>query len=119
MSKKATLRTKWLRVAPRWAWAAGVMILLPVVLLPAPAYAHGMEGQEIGPPILTSGILGFLCYWLVMLWPSAKKTGEATPRPGREHLRGTRVKRPPRLRKIAGQIHTASLQPPQRKASDG
>src|SRR5258705_13845732 len=39
------------------------------------AHAHGgMAGpSEIGPPLLTSGALGFACYWLVMLWPSAKK----------------------------------------------
>jgi len=38
------------------------------------AHAHGgMAGpSEIGPPLLTSGALGFACYWLVMLWPSAK-----------------------------------------------
>jgi hypothetical protein len=38
------------------------------------AHAHGgMAGPaELGPPLLTSGALGFACYWLVMLWPSAK-----------------------------------------------
>jgi hypothetical protein len=36
------------------------------------AHAHGgMAGPaEIGPPLLTSGALGFVCYWVIMLWPS-------------------------------------------------
>ena len=41
------------------------------------AHAHGgMAGpDEIGPPLFTSVALGFVCYWLVILWPSSKTQG--------------------------------------------
>ncbi|MCS6927571.1 MAG: hypothetical protein NZ578_16905 [Candidatus Binatia bacterium] len=108
MSKKATSRTKRSLADLRWIWTAGVTILTAVVLLPTLGYAHGMEGQEIGPPILTSGILGFLCYWLVMLWPSAKKRGNAATQSGKPpqslaghaRLSRGRAQPSPRLRKI-------------------
>jgi hypothetical protein len=39
------------------------------------AYAHGgMAGpDELGPPLLTSAALGFVCYWIVILWPKAQR----------------------------------------------
>jgi len=48
------------------------------------AHAHGgMAGPaELGPPLLTSGALGFACYWLVMLWPSAKNRRKTPDGPG-------------------------------------
>jgi hypothetical protein len=51
------------------------------------AYAHGgMAGpDELGPPVITSAVLGIACYWAVMLWPSRKnrninKSGKAVRR---------------------------------------
>lgn len=45
------------------------------------AHAHGgMAGpDEIGPPLFTSVALGFVCYWLVILWPSSKSKDESPP----------------------------------------
>jgi hypothetical protein len=39
------------------------------------AHAHGgLAGPaEIGPPIVTSVALAFVCYWLVILWPATKR----------------------------------------------
>ena len=38
------------------------------------AHAHGgMAGpDELGPPLFTSAVLGFICYWIVILWPKAQ-----------------------------------------------
>jgi len=38
------------------------------------AHAHGgIAGpDELGPPVITSALLGIACYWIVMLWPSRK-----------------------------------------------
>lgn len=124
MGKRATSRTKWLFATPRRAWTTGVMILPAVVLLPTLAYAHGMEGQEIGPPLLTSGVLGFLCYWLVLLWPSAKKTGNPATQSGKPphssaRHSGGRVRQTPRLRKVERRGHAPSPPHLHRKANDG
>jgi hypothetical protein len=108
-----------------------MVILAGVMVIPELAYAHGMEGQEIGPPILTSGLLGFVCYWLVMLWPAAKKRDDPVTRSGNRYPSATatqrgrpqryamRVKQTPRLRKIerSGQA-TTTAQHPKRKAID-
>src|SRR6266851_7042392 len=53
----------------------GVATLTSMLASASAVHAHGgMAGpSELGPPLLTSGALGFACYWLVMLWPSAKK----------------------------------------------
>ena len=51
------------------AWA----LVLPG-LIPPSAYAHrGFGPAELGIPIWTTVGLGVLCYWVVMLWPTAKK----------------------------------------------
>jgi hypothetical protein len=52
----------------------GAATLASMLASASAAHAHGgMAGPaELGPPLLTSGALGFACYWLVMLWPSAK-----------------------------------------------
>src|ERR1700724_2236251 len=52
----------------------GTATLTTMLASASAAHAHGgMAGPaEIAPPLLTSGALGFACYWLVMLWPSAK-----------------------------------------------
>jgi hypothetical protein len=89
-----------------------------LIMAPALAHAHGgMAGSELGPPLVTSGLLGFVCYWLVMLWPSPKKgdtevgsstpNRRATPRTRRHvHQNYTHGKQVPRLRKIerSGQV---------------
>jgi hypothetical protein len=53
----------------------------------APAHAHGgmASPSELGPPLLTSGAIGLACYWLVMLWPSAKakRRHQSGPRGGK------------------------------------
>src|SRR5260221_10962855 len=42
---------------------------------PILARAHGgLAGpNEVGPPIMTSVALAFVCYWVVILWPSSKR----------------------------------------------
>ncbi|HKV53419.1 MAG TPA: hypothetical protein VJN94_02145 [Candidatus Binataceae bacterium] len=55
------------------------------------AFAHGgIAGpDELGPPVITSAVLGIVGYWTVMLWPSRKGPGngnggkKATRRPVR------------------------------------
>src|SRR6267154_3981047 len=69
------LATTLARAYRRWRIARISTAALTTMLATASAaHAHGgMAGpSEIGPPLLTSGALGFACYWLVMLWPSAK-----------------------------------------------
>jgi hypothetical protein len=112
-------------------WRISAAVLTSIVLLPTLALAHGGMGpDEIGPPIMTSGLIGFVSYWVVMLWPSAKKKADQTvgvngqdlyvPRTGRRpKKRSARVKRVPRLRKIEGSGQFDSAQHPRRKASDG
>lgn len=131
MMNRATLTRSWPLAVPRRVWHLGLVILTTVMAVPALAYAHGMGGQEIGPPILTSGVLGFICYWLVMLWPASKKTDNTATRSGNRHPSATatqrerprqyavRVKQAPRLRKIERSGQAATNQHPKRKASDG
>ena len=107
---------------------AGVVCLM---ILPTLALAHGGMGlDEIGPPIMTSGLIGFVSYWAVMLWPSAKKNADQTvgtngrnlslPRTERRpQKRSARGKRIPRLRKIKGNGQSDSDQHTRKKASDG
>jgi hypothetical protein len=112
-------------------WRISAIILTFIVLLPTLALAHsGMGPEEIGPPIMTSGLIGFASYWIVMLWPSAKKKDDQAfgvsgqdlyaPRTGtRPKKRSVRVKRVPRLRKIVGSVQFDRDQQTRRKASDG
>jgi hypothetical protein len=66
-------RTRLFAVLQR-GWGIGVAVFASLIVTPALALAHGGMGpEEIGPPIVTSGLLGFAGYWVVMLWPSAKK----------------------------------------------
>jgi hypothetical protein len=105
-------------------------IFVSSLIAPALALAHGGMGPEVGPPLLTSGVLGFICYWVVMLWPFAKKKNDQTvevngqfsltSRPGiRSQARPVRVKRAPRLRKIEGRGQFSDDQSTRRKVSDG
>jgi hypothetical protein len=109
--------------------ALSVVVLAFLILVPTLAHAHGGMGpDEIGPPIMTSGLIGFACYWLVMLWPSTKKKDDfgvsghnlstlRTERRPKKH--SARVKRVPRLRKIEGSAQFDRDQPTRRKVSDG
>lgn len=62
----------------------GMATIASMLASASAAHAHGgMAGPgELGPPLLTSGALGFACYWLVMLWPSAKNRRTTPDRSG-------------------------------------
>jgi hypothetical protein len=49
-----------------------ILALILVSVSGGIAYAHGgIAGpDELGPPVITSAVIGVACYWLVMLWPS-------------------------------------------------
>lgn len=121
-----------LAVSPRQTWPIYVTTLTWMIVLPALALAHGGMGpDEVGPPIGTASLVGFVSYWVVMLWPSSKKKEKAqigpdgkkmvspenNVRPRRRKI--PRVKRIPHLRKIETGPQFASDQPERRKASDG
>ena len=79
--------------------------LAAVLSLPGLAYAHGANAAEMAPPIVTSGLLGFVCYWLVILWPASKR---AASHPDRFAVsvvgpQPIRIKRKPRLRVIVSE----------------
>ena len=115
----------------RQTWLIQVTTLICVIALPTLVYAHGAMGpDELGPPLGTAGLLGFVSYWVVMLWPSGKKkadsqaksnagnsTIEPQPRPRRR--KHPRVKRVPHLRRVEAGGQLPSDQPVRRKASDG
>ena len=118
-------------VSSRQTWLIRMTTLTCMIALPALAHAHGAMGpDELGPPLGTAGLLGFVSYWVVMLWPSGKKkadsraksnAGNSTvaqqPRPRRR--KHPRVKRVHHLRKIEAGSQFSSDQPVRRKASDG
>jgi hypothetical protein len=116
----------------RQTWLIQVTTLICVIALPALVYAHGTMGgpDELGPPLGTAGLIGFVSYWVVMWWPSGEKkadsqgtnnAGNSTVAPqlrprGRKR---PRVKRVPHLRKIEAGGQFSSDQTVRRKASDG
>ena len=115
---------------PRRVWRISLAVLACLMASPSLAHAHGGMAGELGPPIVTSGLLGFVCYWLVMLWPSSKKKGNTEVRPGtqnksaprtdrRSHKKSARVKRVPPLRKIERSGQFGSDQNSGRRAIDG
>src|SRR5213593_3253875 len=77
------------------AWRLSLAVLACLMVAPSLAYAHGgMAGpEELGPPIFTSGLLGFVCYWLVMLWPAAKKKDDVGVGSGTQNKPITRTPR--------------------------
>ena len=91
----------WRFMAPRRTWRLSTAVLACLVAAPSLVYAHGgMAGpDELGPPIFTSGLLGFVCYWLVMLWPSAKKKDNVEVGSGTQPKSITRTRR--RVRRVA------------------
>ena len=96
----------------------GVATLASMLASASAAHAHGgMAGPgELGPPLLTSGALGFACYWLVMLWPSAKnrrrtpdgsgpKTGTSARLNQKSNIRkSARAKQAPHLKMVDSTI---------------
>jgi hypothetical protein len=124
------LLSNWPFVESRQVWRISVAIFVSWLVAPALAHAHGMGPEEIGPPIVTSGLLGFAGYWVVMLWPSTKKKDDQGIGVGEQNLyapridsrsskRSAHMKRRPRLRKIEGSGRFGSDQNTRRKASDG
>ncbi len=116
---------------PRRVWHISMAVLACLMASASLAHAHGgMAGpEELGPPIFTSGLLGFVCYWLVILWPSSKKKGDTEVRPGtqnksatrtrrRSHKNAIHVKRVPRLRKIERNGQVGSNMNSGRRATD-
>ena len=93
--------------------------------------AHGsMSSDELGPPLFTSGLLGFVSYWIVLLWPFSRKKDDSqagenpqnggVPQPQRRRLKSiSRVKRRPHLRVVEPDEQLHSDQQARRKASDG
>jgi len=59
----------------RTIFRAVLVALLWVGLFAARAYAHGgIAGpDDLGPPIITSAVLGIGGYWLMLMWPSRRR----------------------------------------------
>lgn len=118
-------------VSSRRTWLIRMIGFTGLVLLPALAHAHGAMGpDELGPPLGTAGLLGFVSYWAVMLWPSAGGKANGQVKPGSENSAGEaptrprrrktpRGKRIPHLRKVEANGQFSGDQPVRRKASDG
>lgn len=109
-------------------WSVSLAFLFATLVLPVLAHAHGGMGpDEVGPPLVTSGLLGFASYWVVMLWPWSRKnddqgadTGVPTVSQPGGAKRSGRIKRlPPRLRKVEGTGQSRVEPNARRKASDG
>ncbi len=58
----------------RGAMVAGLWLLASASIV----HAHGgIAGpDELGPPVITSTMLGIACYWIVTLWPSRRPRNE-------------------------------------------
>ncbi len=119
-------------VSSRQTWLMRTTMLTYLLVLPVLAHAHGGMGpDEVGPPLGTASLLGFVSYWVVLLWPSARKrageqvgpngqnasTSETVTRPRRK--KNPRVKRIAHLRKVETGRQLSSDEPARRKASDG
>jgi hypothetical protein len=125
------LRTDLLLCSSKSVWRIRTVVFAAVRLAPALAQAHGGMGpDEVGPPLLTSGLLGFVSYWVVMLWPSTRKKTDVgagssgqdkdVPRTSpRSPRRTARVRRTPYLRKIEGAAQFHDDHAVRRRASDG
>ncbi len=100
--------------------------IVPFVFMciaPSLAHAHGMDAAAMAPPLITSGLLAFVCYWLVMLWPASKRegawmNGSGAAQPS-EKFQTIRIKRKPRLRVIETSRQREDDQPATRRAADG
>lgn len=132
MTRKTTLIGTRTLPTTRRMCGMSLTMLIGMLVLPALAQAHGGMGpDEVGPPIMTAGLLGFASYWVVMLWPSTHKKNDqrVDPRASNSYPPSTthrssknsaRVKRmPPRLRKIEGRGQSDDDHNARRRASDG
>ena len=92
-------------------------------IVPSLAHAHGMDVAVMAPPLMTSGLLAFMCYWLVIWWPVSKKdsTGRNGYGPAQPSVdsQTIRIKRKPRLRVIEATRQREDGQPETRRAADG
>ena len=129
MQSIAKLMKNPLFAVSRLIWRITMVVLGFLITAPSLVHAHGgMSGQEVGPPVVTSGVLGFVFYWLVMLWPSSKKgDSEVEPNTPPERVSRTRRHAPqnsarftqrPRLRKIERSSQVVSNVNSGRKATD-
>lgn len=130
MISKATLIGNQRFTTSQRRWRASMLAVAWVLTLPALTYAHGMTVEELGAPIVTSGLLAFVCYWLVLLWPSSKKKNGPAVGSGQQyapaathrrhlHQPAVRVKQRPRLRKIGRSGQGGRDQHSGRRAIDG
>jgi len=55
---------------------SGIIAAVWVMLAASAAHAHGgLAGpDELGPPVIISTLLGIGCYWLMVLWPSRRRS---------------------------------------------
>jgi hypothetical protein len=130
MQNRAKLLKNRPFAVPRLAWRISLAMLGCLLMAPSLVHAHaGMAGSELGPPLVTSGVLGFVCYWLVMLWPSTKKKADPAVGSGVQnqsvtrtghpsHKNSARMKRVPRLRKIERSDQVVNNMNSGRKATD-
>jgi len=130
MHSRAKVMKNWPFAMSGLAWRISLTVFGYLMITPSLAHAHGgMAGSELGPPLVTSGLLGFVCYWLVVLWPSAKKKGDIEVGPSmpnrhvsrtrrHAHQNSARIKLRPRLRKIERNGQVANNAHSGRKATD-
>jgi len=119
MASIAKLIRNRLFAVSRRVWPVSLAVFTCMLAVPSLVHAHGMGGAELGPPILTSGLLGLVCYWLVILWPSAKRKGVGSSGQNRDAPQTVRIKRKPRLRIIETPSHSHSDQSSGRRAGNG
>ena len=60
----------------RTTFRAVTVALLWTAIFATCAHAHGgIAGpDELGPPVITSAVLGIGGYWLMLLWPSRRRS---------------------------------------------
>jgi hypothetical protein len=60
----------------RTTFRAVTVALLWTAIYTTCAHAHGgIAGpDELGPPVITSAVLGIGGYWLMLLWPSRRRS---------------------------------------------
>ena len=89
----------------------GLALGLGIIATASIAHAHGgMAGpDELGPPLLTSAALAFVCYWIVILWPASKRKGSDNTPPGKRMMAGKSRRYPMRTSKSDATRHTSQL----------
>jgi len=89
----------------------GLGLGLGIVATASMAHAHGgMAGpDELGPPLLTSAALAFVCYWVVILWPASKRKGSDNRPPGKRMTTGNSQRYTMRTSKNSDTRQTSQL----------